>query len=277
MCVNRKWERLRERQNGMKQRIRGLVSLHEIPFPLAPYKGKKAIVHIIQTAEERETWGKGGEMGRIAKISRNTLLLFMFPPCCSAWLPPNLWHHIHTVSCFTYFSLSFLVWQRGWEGSEQREERVTLALKPAIVFPPGHPANQAAQSERERVEDREREEGSARERERRLPWLLPGRCEHTCLSVGRGSVHSGPSHWADVHVCVFVCTWVFISMCVWGGGCWCGCVRVAERARANTPGLINWTFHGSLCKQTCTNTHIHLLNRTPAYRLTVIEPIEVDW
>lgn len=45
----------------MKRRIRGLVSLREIPFPLVPYKGKKAIVHIIQNEEEMETWW--GNMG----------------------------------------------------------------------------------------------------------------------------------------------------------------------------------------------------------------------
>lgn len=53
----------------MKQRIRGLVSLHEIPFPPASYKGKEAIVHIVQRKRkkrEREpsTTGEwGGEMG----------------------------------------------------------------------------------------------------------------------------------------------------------------------------------------------------------------------
>lgn len=63
---------------------------------------------------------------------------------------------------------------------------------------PSRTPNQAGGSvrvrERESVREGERVEGSARERERRLPWLLPGRCERTCLSVGRGSVHGRPSH-----------------------------------------------------------------------------------
>lgn len=55
------------RRSGMKQRIRGLVSLHEIPFPPASYKGKEAIVHIVQRKRKRGSrrrqgrgWGVGG-------------------------------------------------------------------------------------------------------------------------------------------------------------------------------------------------------------------------
>lgn len=86
-------------------------------------------------------------------------------------------------------------------------EKVTLALKPAIVFPPGRPASEAAQSVRDggRARERERERWREGGRERRLPWLPPGRCERTCLSVGRGSAHGGPPRCADVHVCAFVC------------------------------------------------------------------------
>lgn len=43
----------------MKQRIRGLVSLHEIPFPPASYKGKEAIVHIVQRKRRRGRRGGG--------------------------------------------------------------------------------------------------------------------------------------------------------------------------------------------------------------------------
>lgn len=79
------------------------------------------------------------------------------------------------------------------------EQKVTVALKPAIVLPVGQPANQAAQSGRDSENQREEE----RERERRLPWLLGGRCERTCLSVGCGSVQGGPSRRADV--CASAC------------------------------------------------------------------------
>lgn len=51
---------------------------------------------------------------------------------------------------------------------------MTLALKPAIVFPPGRPAGEAGG------------QACAGGRKRRLLWLPPRRCEHTCLSVGRG-------------------------------------------------------------------------------------------
>lgn len=56
------------RRSGMKQRIRGLVSLHEIPFPPASYKGKEAIVHIVQRKRKRGSRrrrgrGRGGEEG----------------------------------------------------------------------------------------------------------------------------------------------------------------------------------------------------------------------
>lgn len=49
----------------MKQRIRGLVSLHEIPFPPASYKGKEAIVHIVRRGSRRRRrgWGVGGGDG----------------------------------------------------------------------------------------------------------------------------------------------------------------------------------------------------------------------
>lgn len=49
----------------MKQRIRGLVSLHEIPFPPASYKGKEAIVHIVQRKRKRGSHRRrgGGEDG----------------------------------------------------------------------------------------------------------------------------------------------------------------------------------------------------------------------
>lgn len=61
----------------MKQRIRGLVSLHEIPFPLAPYKGKKAIVHIIQTEEERERRRDGEDCKNLTEY----IIVFLCFPC----------------------------------------------------------------------------------------------------------------------------------------------------------------------------------------------------
>ena len=74
MCVNRERERLREQQNGMKQRIRGLVSLHEIPFPIASYKGKEAIVHIIQKEEDGCCIHSGR---KISHINRGREVLYL--------------------------------------------------------------------------------------------------------------------------------------------------------------------------------------------------------
>ena len=148
---------------------------------------------------EREACGgKGGrkmERGRMQKPHRIRRCFSCFRRAallCMAAAPPVTSHISIQEAVFVllfFFPPCLAKREGGREGGIEggREEKVTLALKPAIVFPPGQPANQAAQSERER----EREGKRGRERERRLPWLPPGRCEHTCLSVGRGSVHGG--------------------------------------------------------------------------------------
>lgn len=77
----------------MKQRIRGLVSLHEIPFPLASYKGKKAIVHIVQKEEERELpIGVGGLVEKKKSDRIRGCFLSPLPDMrrSFAWLPPHL-------------------------------------------------------------------------------------------------------------------------------------------------------------------------------------------
>lgn len=80
----------------MKQRIRGLVSLHEIPFPLTAYKGKKAIVHIMPKEEEREKWGGG-----VTKISPKYIVVFYVSLVLLgiAAAPPVTSHHLFYFLC----------------------------------------------------------------------------------------------------------------------------------------------------------------------------------
>lgn len=171
------------------------------PFPLAPYKGKKAIVHIVQKEGEREACGGKGEEdgeGEGAKTSPYPPLFFMFPPRCSALhgcRPTCDITYINTGSCFCFVVFfSPCLAKRGGEregGREEgREEKVTLALKPAIVFPPGQPANQAAQSERAR----ERERGEERERGRDgCHGYFPGDASALVYLLAEGACTAGPS------------------------------------------------------------------------------------
>ena len=94
------------------------------PFPLAPYKGKKAIVHIVQKEREGGMRGERGEEdgeGEDAKTSPYPPLFFMFPPCCSALhgcRPTCDITYINTGSCFcfvVFFSSLF-----GKEGGRER-------------------------------------------------------------------------------------------------------------------------------------------------------------
>lgn len=139
----------------MKQRITGLVSLHEIPFSSRALQREEGnCPHYTKRGREGGMWGGKGERQRgIAKISPNPSLFFMLPPRCSlhGCRPTCDITFINTGSCFVFFSFLFFSSLFGKVGETgEREEKVTLALKPAIVFPPGQPANQAAQSERER-------------------------------------------------------------------------------------------------------------------------------
>lgn len=79
----------------MKQRIRGLVSLHEIPFPLMAYKGKKAIVHITPKEEERQKRGGG------TKISPKYIVVFYVSLVLLgiAAVPPVTSHHLFYFLC----------------------------------------------------------------------------------------------------------------------------------------------------------------------------------
>lgn len=93
-------KRERECQKSMKQRIRGLVSLHEIPFLLAPYKRRTAIVHVVQ--KEMKTWEKGRWCWRTAEISLNTVVVVLFRHPATS--------HSSVGFFFFFFSLTFFLY-----------------------------------------------------------------------------------------------------------------------------------------------------------------------
>lgn len=82
----------------------------------------------------------GGKKVEVLEDSRN---ITKYHGCCFVSAPCHI-PFKHFSSSHFFFSLFF-----GRKVVESRGGEVTLALKPAIVFPPGHPANQAARSERQ--------------------------------------------------------------------------------------------------------------------------------
>lgn len=190
----------------MKQRIRGLVSLHEIPFSSRALQREEGNwPHYTKREGEGGVcgdWGGRWKGGGAKKSFLNTLLFFtspVFPQCHSAWLPPPpVTSHIAIQEVF--LGLPFF-----WQGEEVGG--VTLALKPAMVLPPGQTTRQL--SKRKRVITVRMRESWESRGGTRLPWWLAERCEHACLSVGRASVHGGPSNRADVCARAFVCACVY--------------------------------------------------------------------
>ncbi len=166
------------------------------PFPLAPYKGKKAIVHIIQNEEEREAW-RGEMEGGCRNLTQSIVVFYVSPALlCMAAAPPVTSHlSIQEAVLLLFFSFFPCLAKR--ERREGREEKVTLALKPAIVLPPGQPANQAAQSERERETERERERDRERERESGgrdgCHGYFPGDASTLVYLLAEGACTAGPS------------------------------------------------------------------------------------
>lgn len=145
----------RESENGMKQRIRSLVSLHEIPFSsCAPQRKEGNWPHYTKRG------GEGGECVCLC-ILLNALQIphAALRDCC----PTCNITFINTI----FFALFSLVWQQTKRGGG-----VTLALKPAIVLPPGQPANQATQSQRERRSGRE---GERKDREGEMVAMVTSR------------------------------------------------------------------------------------------------------
>lgn len=200
--------------------------------------------------------GVGG--GKSDRIRGCFLSLLLDTRRCLAWLPGGTCDitFICTVSTSILFfpPLSFLPClaerKRRWGGGRKK---VTLALKPAIVFPPGRPASQAAQSVRD----------SERRREGETVAMVTSRemRAHLFICWPRERARRGPllSRCARVRVCVYTGGVFFCrraDVCVRAGACaW---MRLSALAQ-NTPGLINRTFNGFLCKQTCTNTRTCLI------------------
>lgn len=95
---------------------------------------------------------------------------------------------------------------------------MTLALKPAIVFPPGHPANQAAQSEREREWKTGRERKGALERGRDgCHGYFPGDASTLVYLLVEGACTAGPLT-EQMCMCACLCVHGCLSACVCVGG-----------------------------------------------------------
>lgn len=69
----------------MKQRIRGLVSLHEIPFLLAPYKRRRAIVCVVQKEEEMKTRGE-----KKVEVLEDSRSIAKYHGCCFVSAPCDI-------------------------------------------------------------------------------------------------------------------------------------------------------------------------------------------
>lgn len=246
----------------MKQRIRGLVSLHEIPFSSRALQREEGNwPHYTKREGEGGVCGDWGGRwkGGGKKSFLNTLLFFtspVFPQCHSAWLPPPpVTSHIAIQEVFLGLPFFGKVrrwgvwhwpWNLLWSWIQDRQ--------------PGN---------------------SVREREwSQWEWGRVGRAGggHGChgdllkdvstlvyLWAGRACT-AGP---LTEQMCVRarLCVHVFISMWVRTLTC------------RQTPRPINWPFHSFLCKQTCTDKHTNTasLNRSPPYQLGIIEPTGVGW
>lgn len=189
----------------MKQRIRGLVSLHEIPFSSRALQREEGNwPHYTKREGEGGVcgdWGGRWKGGGKKKLSE---YFAVFHISSLSTVPLSM---AATPTCdITYSNTGgFFRFAVFWQGEEVGG--VTLALKPAMVLPPGQTTRQL--SKRKRVITVRMRESWESRGGTRLPWWLAERCEHACLSVGRASVHGGPSNRADVCARAFVCACVY--------------------------------------------------------------------
>lgn len=232
------------------------------PFPLAPYKGKKAIGHIIQKEKAREACvgiEEGDERGGGKKKLSEYFAVFHISSLSTVPLSMAA-----TPTCDITFSNTggFFRFAVFWQGEEVGG--VTLALKPAMVLPPGQTTRQLSKRKRV-ITVRMRESWESRGGHGCHGDLLKDVSTRVYLWAGRACT-AGP---LTEQMCVRarLCVHVFISMWVRTLTC------------RHTPRPINWPFHSFLCKQTCTDKHTNTasLNRSPPYQLGIIEPTGVGW
>lgn len=202
----------------MKQRIRGLVSLHEIPFSSRALQRKEGNwPHYTKRGREGGV-GRGGERRR--EPAENLFLFFVD-------VSPRVALHGCRLTCDSTFintgsifalCLSLL----GGRGVLGGGDKVTLALKPAIVLPPGQSAKQAAQSERERERDRVRKRGRDG-----CHGYFPGDASTLVYLLAEGARTAGP---LTEQMCNCVCLRVRVSVST--------CDWMQLNAQTQTPGLI---------------------------------------
>lgn len=245
----------------MKQRIRGLVSLHEIPFSSRALQREEGNwPHYTKREGEGGVcgdWGgrwKGGGKKKLSEFAVFHISSLSTVPLSMAATPP-VTSHIAIQEVFFRFAVF-------WQGEEVGG--VTLALKPAMVLPPGQTTRQLSKRKRV-ITVRMRESWESRGGHGCHGDLLKDVSTLVYLWAGRACT-AGP---LTEQTCVRtrLCVHVFISMWVKTLTC------------RHTPRPINWPFHSFLCKQTCTDKHTNTasLNRSPPYQLGIIEPTGVGW
>ncbi len=96
------------------------------PFPLAPYKGKKAIVHIKQKEGEGRYVGERGQDGGELQISHSIHRWFLcFPRNALHGCRPPVTSHL-SIQEAVFSLLSFVVWEKGADGREGGKSDIGL-------------------------------------------------------------------------------------------------------------------------------------------------------
>lgn len=103
----------RERESGMKQRIRGLVSLHEIPFSSCALQREEGNwPRYTKRGSEGGVGGGGERQTEIAKILLDPSLLFffvMFPHQAALRAASPVTSHLSIQEACFFFTVTFLI------------------------------------------------------------------------------------------------------------------------------------------------------------------------
>lgn len=192
----------------MKQRIRGLVSLHEIPFSSCALQREEGNwPHYTKRGRDGGVGGGGGRQRGIAKILLD-LSFFMFPLallCVAATTPVT--SHLSTQEAFLSPFLT-LFGKRGREGREgcgggegERHWTWTLLLS---CLQDSQPTRLLSQRDREREKDGVKKRGRDG-----CHGYFPGDASTLVYLLAEGACTVGPLT-EQMYLCVFVCPRLFI-------------------------------------------------------------------
>jgi len=213
--MNKQRERERERENVMKLRIRGLVSVHEIPFSSRTLQREEGnCPHYTERGREGGMGGKGERWRRIAKN-----LFLCFPRATlHGCRPTNDITFINTGSCFFFLSL-FGKEEEREGGSEGEKSDIGLETCYCLA---SRTASQPGSSVREK--DRVRARGWERERKGETVAMVTSREMQAhlfiCWPRERARRALSLSRCACVRVCAYmcvhqrVCVGVHVCVCV---------------------------------------------------------------